>query len=520
VKPPTGSDGGPGSSAQANGAPCAAGAQCSSGICVDGVCCNTRCEGQCESCDGASKGSCTAVTGAPRGNRKKCDGQGDCAGTCDGTKVDACSYPGTSKSCGAASCVDANTARPAPVCDGRGGCTTAGTVACAPYPCRNGRCEGGCQADGECTGQTFCESGKCTAKLAKAAACRRDGECSTGRCVDGVCCDAACSGDCDFCNLPGKLGTCSISVGLVCNPSKGDCDPQETCAAGSASCPADKKHGASQVCRPAAGPCDNAETCNGSDNTCPAQNAFKPAGTVCKTGDGECDPDDKCTGASPACPATFAPATQECAPASCSDGSFTPKSLCGGAGSCAGGTSTRCPGNLACTNAGCKSACASNFDCRNGFDCQAGTCRLITTEWQFSDVEHDRGGVVANKPGLPELPQGPCNVGETIYVDGGNEPLRNGSRCDVVRRPDRDGECAAGTVAYGQKLFDEADPNEDFFTLLGTGCANEGISWNAMGRITCRAAGPASLQVDCGSMGEVCDPAYKYRLTPYTCVQR
>jgi hypothetical protein len=47
---------------QALGQACAAGSQCTSGLCVDDVCCNSTCTGTCQSCDLAgSAGTCTQV---------------------------------------------------------------------------------------------------------------------------------------------------------------------------------------------------------------------------------------------------------------------------------------------------------------------------------------------------------------------------------------------------------------------------------------------------------------------------
>lgn len=64
---------------QNNGQPCVTASQCQSGFCVDGVCCDSACEGACVACDlGPNVGTCTAV-----GDRAVC-GSGDicCGGTC------------------------------------------------------------------------------------------------------------------------------------------------------------------------------------------------------------------------------------------------------------------------------------------------------------------------------------------------------------------------------------------------------------------------------------------------------
>jgi MYXO-CTERM domain-containing protein len=58
--------------------------KCLSGYCVDGVCCEARCGGQCEACDLAeSSGTCDTVEGAPRGDRQACTDGFECrSGVC------------------------------------------------------------------------------------------------------------------------------------------------------------------------------------------------------------------------------------------------------------------------------------------------------------------------------------------------------------------------------------------------------------------------------------------------------
>jgi len=91
-----------------NGSQCADGSQCQSSFCVDGVCCDRACDGQCEACaESASLGTCTAVQGMPRAPRSACSGTGTCAGSCDGTNAMTCTYPTTAcmQSCAAGTAV-------------------------------------------------------------------------------------------------------------------------------------------------------------------------------------------------------------------------------------------------------------------------------------------------------------------------------------------------------------------------------------------------------------------------------
>lgn len=53
-------DGG-GEGGLAQGTTCSADSQCTSGHCVDGVCCESACDGVCETCNGSPKGMCTPI---------------------------------------------------------------------------------------------------------------------------------------------------------------------------------------------------------------------------------------------------------------------------------------------------------------------------------------------------------------------------------------------------------------------------------------------------------------------------
>src|SRR5262249_44368635 len=83
-----------------------------------------------------------------------------------------------------------------------------------------------------------------------------------GKCVDGVCCDSACEGECNACNTPGALGTCTLlGPTSVCRASRGSCDAPEYCSGSSPVCPPDSLAPSGTVCRASAGACDAAETC-------------------------------------------------------------------------------------------------------------------------------------------------------------------------------------------------------------------------------------------------------------------
>jgi hypothetical protein len=68
------------------GTPCALGSQCSSGNCIDTVCCSTTCTGICQSCNGAytggSSGTCGFILNLDPDNEcsgaQVCNGAGAC----------------------------------------------------------------------------------------------------------------------------------------------------------------------------------------------------------------------------------------------------------------------------------------------------------------------------------------------------------------------------------------------------------------------------------------------------------
>jgi hypothetical protein len=135
------------SSGFSNGARCATAAECSSGNCVDGFCCNSSCGGQCGACDVAgAEGTCTAVQGATHGTRTSCGSSGaECATQCNGVDMTKCNAPPVGTTCGPAApaCVGDNTLiTGAGSCDASGSCVVP-QVSCGAYICCDGiRCVG------------------------------------------------------------------------------------------------------------------------------------------------------------------------------------------------------------------------------------------------------------------------------------------------------------------------------------------------------------------------------------------
>jgi hypothetical protein len=126
---------------------CASDSFCNTGHCVDGVCCDTACEGQCEACD-VTPGVCARVNGVVHGQRPAC------------AEGEVCSQ--ITNKCGAPGLAGSAT------CDGDHTTTTADGLAidCAPYKCdSNGTCRIACTSVNDCVASTVCDaSGKCVPK--------------------------------------------------------------------------------------------------------------------------------------------------------------------------------------------------------------------------------------------------------------------------------------------------------------------------------------------------------------------
>jgi hypothetical protein len=208
--------------------------ECASGFCVDGVCCNAACTGQCEACDAAGLlGTCSPVIGAPHGARTACGGTGCAATKCDGAERSKCAaFADVTTTCAPASCTD-GASKPEAKCDGKGACsTTATTTACAPYACGTNACKTTCQNDMDCSGSNVCDTKTQTCVVADAT-CTGDGlasqpldrsqpakDCAPYRC-DGK--SGHCFDRCDASDVCGPSAVCDgASHTCVGGPGEGD----------------------------------------------------------------------------------------------------------------------------------------------------------------------------------------------------------------------------------------------------------------------------------------------------------
>ncbi len=117
------------------GAPCTADVQCTTAHCADGVCCESPCPGQCEACDVEdSVGLCVPVIGAPHGDRPQCDAV---------PPEDLCETA---------------------LCDGQERTQCNAKVGpCIPYACTATGCLSECTGDEHCAVGHHCDEGTCVA---------------------------------------------------------------------------------------------------------------------------------------------------------------------------------------------------------------------------------------------------------------------------------------------------------------------------------------------------------------------
>ena len=150
----------------ARGAACTSDAECSTVACWRGVCCESACNGGCQSC---------AVPDQPRG-----------------------------------SCITLPSATQTPEC---GAALCDGTSSECPAKCKD------CAASHVCSPVTE----RCELKRESGASCESDWQCTTGHCADGVCCERACSG-CEGC----RKAYTGLADGS-CGPVLAGLDPHLSC---------------------------------------------------------------------------------------------------------------------------------------------------------------------------------------------------------------------------------------------------------------------------------------------------
>ena len=151
------------------GGPCTSDTGCTTGFCVGGVCCSTRC------------------TRVPAG---RCGDSGVCTG--------GVCQPNTGATCESAEC-NASEARTAGECSPAGTCINRRTTPCNGTSCQSNTC-GSCPDPGERTG---CQSGRycgsdrrsCLLQFGEGERCTSNGQCRSNTCnqEQSLCCPASCA---------------------------------------------------------------------------------------------------------------------------------------------------------------------------------------------------------------------------------------------------------------------------------------------------------------------------------------
>ncbi len=174
------------------GATCTDGNACESGNCVDGVCCDSACDGTCKSCDQSGhEGTCRSIASGQDPD-KECLGSASagavCAGSCDGSG--ACTFPGGAVPCASSTCSGGTQTDHA--CGGDGSCGATAT-SCGKYACGASACKTSCTLDSDCASGAWCNSGSCEDKLTDGGQCNANNQCAHGHCIDSVCCATTCA---------------------------------------------------------------------------------------------------------------------------------------------------------------------------------------------------------------------------------------------------------------------------------------------------------------------------------------
>lgn len=329
------------------------------GQCVDGVCCDTACGGECQACTraktGQPDGTCAPVT-------KDADPDEECAADLGACLAAACDGAGSCRVAAGTTCrASSGVCDAAEVCGAQGACPADGFAA-TTVECRAS--SGACDLPETCPGSS--------------AQCPPDARASAGT----VC--RAAAGTCDVAEAcDGTAAECPADAFVAaltdCRPAAGVCDLPEQCTGTGPACPVDSFATSARSCRAATGVCDTEEFCSGAAAACPAD-ALAPASTTCRAAAGDCDVAEQCTGAHPDCPADqHAPLGQVCR---ATTGACDPEEACTGANSSCPGdvllpanTTATCSPYTCGGAASCRTACTSTAQCAAGFACSAMQCK-------------------------------------------------------------------------------------------------------------------------------------------------
>jgi hypothetical protein len=390
-----------------NGAACQLGAECGSGNCVEGVCCNTTCSGTCLSCAiTGSVGTCSPIAAGqaplvasqcPASAASTCMNDGSCDGT------GACRKYVAGTVCGPATCSSATFAPPR-LCTGAGVCAAAMPMSCGAYQCNSTTlaCKNSCTADADCVAPNICNGGVCT-KHPLGDTCTTANECNSGFCQQGVCCQSACTGTCKSCALGDSKGICSnIPAGLAPTVAT-------QCATADAS-----------TCG-TNGMCDGAGACQlyANGTTCVAGSCTGSTLTPARTCDG--------AGVCKTVTASL------CDPYGCDTANKVCKTICTVNGDCAS-PNTCITATGSCGNKPNGSACAAGSECNSGI-CAQSTCCATACTGTCRTCANAAGTCTNATAGTDPLDQCTMAAASTCGLDGfcdGSGACRNyavGTQC-------------------------------------------------------------------------------------------
>lgn len=216
--------------------------QCATGNCVEGVCCNSACNGVCESCLAANTpqpdGTCADIDAGQDPDMECSAGGNGCrTGNCDG--AGACGFKAAGSTCGSGPmCVagsPSTAVNPQDVCAGGSDTCNAGSnMTCnAGFTCTNNACNTTCSSDTHCVSNN-CEATAGSPKLGTCVVCNGPGDCSGGlQCEESI--TSALEDTCVTCRqsvaaFPAANSDCSASTA-----GKGCIAATDTCGCSAAS---------------------------------------------------------------------------------------------------------------------------------------------------------------------------------------------------------------------------------------------------------------------------------------------
>ncbi len=451
------------------GATCGGASECASNFCVDGVCCESACNGTCQYCAlPTSPGICSLVAADNPDPRGLCQDKGAAAcstnGKCDGTG--SCEKYAQGTVCANETCTSGVYTGPS-TCNTTGQCVAPDARPCAPFVCNGTQCFNVCATNDQCKPPNTCNTttNSCGLK-GPGAVCGSSAECQSGlSCAQGVCCNSPCAGPCQSCALPNTPGTCT-------NVPANQVDPAAQCLdKGAAGCGTNGKCDGNGGCQLYL----QGTTCGGS--TC-------PAGTSTFTGTSTCDGAGKCVTPNPAPCFPFQCGTNVCKNICTSDADCASPAVCNSSGSCG----LKPPGQ----------SCATAAECASGFCSQSVCCATACTGVCQSCALTTAPGTCTNVPSGTADPQGTCH-------DQGNTSCGTDGFCD--------GNGACRLYAGGTSCAPPSCPTGATSLTSGRTCDGKGTCQPAStigcapyicnGSTACKSA--CAVDGDCQAP-DICDP--------------